>query len=390
MSIRDPEVLEALRDQPELLAIADAVEDTQRPGPSPRRRALLTRSAVVVAVGAAALIAVLLWPSGGNRNPVLDRALAAIGDGPVLHLVTEAPSATQPELVNLQTGRTTVPKFVFETWTERRMKRLHTLMREDGRVVGEILFPQDRTPDMHIGPVDPAFAAIWTGYRDALATGKAKLVGEGTLYGHQVYFLQFRSPFHDSPGDEVAVDQSTYEPVAFRSIFAGRHFDTRVLLFRMEPFSSTDFQRRTSLRSLAGVSVGGGGMQVAPVRPGESAKPWLSAGSSIAGLKQTGVHQTQTTSARGTANGFHIVYGAESRPRKSVTVDEVKRAADPSEWKGIPEGSMRLVPAEASDGNGSPYDIWTGYLVRSGVYVTIETGVSRAAALEAARALRPA
>ena len=48
------EVLEALRYQPELLAIADAVEETQRPPRSSHLR-ILTRSAVVLAVGAAAL-----------------------------------------------------------------------------------------------------------------------------------------------------------------------------------------------------------------------------------------------------------------------------------------------------------------------------------------------
>jgi hypothetical protein len=40
MSIRDPEVLEALREQPELLAIADAVTETQQLPRSSRRRVL--------------------------------------------------------------------------------------------------------------------------------------------------------------------------------------------------------------------------------------------------------------------------------------------------------------------------------------------------------------
>jgi hypothetical protein len=34
--------------------------------------------------------------------------------------------------------------------------------------------------------------------------------------------------------------------------------------------------------------------------------------------------------------------------------------------------------------------MWTGELVQDGVYVTITTGVSRPAVLEAARSLRPA
>jgi hypothetical protein len=164
MSIRDPEVLEALHDEPELLAIADAVEETQR---LPSRRRALSRSAVLVAVGAAALVAALLWPSGGGRNPILDRALAAIGNGPVLHLVSRAP--TGQELVNLKTGRTTLPTFEFESWSDRSLRRFHFLIRENGRVVAELLYPQDRTRDMHVDAPDAAYAAFWSGYRRALS-----------------------------------------------------------------------------------------------------------------------------------------------------------------------------------------------------------------------------
>jgi hypothetical protein len=387
MTIRDPEVLEALSEQPELLAIADAVTETQQP-PRPARGRLLTRAAVVAAVGAAVLIAVLLWPSGGKQNPILDRALAAIGDGPVLHLVTQAP--TGQELVNLRTGRTTVPTVTFETWSDRNMQRFHVLMRENGRVVAEILFPQDRTADMHVGPVDPAYAAIWSGFREALASGKAKITGEGTVYGHRVYWLEFDSRLERSPRNVVAVDRTTYEPVAFRTVSPGRHVDTRVLLFQMEPFDSSDFQRQTSgPNPLTGVSHGSA-VQVAPVGPGKPAKPWLTAGSAIAGVKLNAVHQTQTTSGGKTSNGFELVYGPEGEQRQSLTIDEEKRPADASEWKGIPEGSMRLSVGESSDGNGPPYAFWTGYFVRNGVFVTITTGLSRAAALETARALRPA
>jgi hypothetical protein len=392
MSIRDPEVLEALRDQPELLAIADAVDETQRLPTSSRRR-VVSRSAALVAVGVAVLVAVLLWPSGSSRNPVLDRALAAIGEGPILHLVTQMP--TGQEFVNLDTGRSSTPTFELETWSDRSMSRLHLLMREDGRVVGEILFPQDRTPDMHIGPVDPSYAALWSGYRKALADGKAKVAGEGKLYGHQVYWLQFNSRV--APDNEVAVDRSTYEPVAFRTNGSGRHVDTRVLLFRMEPFSSSDFERQTSgPNPLTGESHGSR-VQVGPVGPGEPAehaKPWLTAGPSIAGLANTAVHPTQITSDTGTSNGFQLVYGPEDGIRRSLTVEEAKHPDDPSEWKGIPNGSMRISAGRGSEGTSegkqSEYTVWTGSLVLDGVYVTITTGVSREAVLEAARALRPA
>jgi hypothetical protein len=381
MSIRDPEVFEALRDEPELLAIADAVEETQR---LPFRRRALSRSAVLVAVGAAALVAVLLWPSGGGRNPILDRALAAIGNGPVLHLVSRA--STGQELVNLKTGRTTLPTFEFESWSDRSLRRFHFLIRENGRVVGEFLYPEDRTTDMHVDAPDAAYAAFWSGYRRALSSGKAKIVRKGSLYGRPVYWLTF-----NAPRNEVAVDRRTYKPVAFRSISpSGRHFDTRVLLVRTEPFSTSAFKRRTSVPNPVTGGIGSSETRVLPLGPGSPRRPWLRAGSTIAGLKLVAVHRTQTTSGRKTTNGFELVYGSQGDLRRSLTIDEARHPDDPSEWKGIPKGFMRFSVGFGGEDNRRPYTSWTGYLVRHGVYVSITTGVSRAAFFQAARALRPA
>jgi hypothetical protein len=384
MSIRDPEVLEALREEPELLAIADAVKDTQ-PLPSSFRGPAVSRWVALVAVGVAALVAVLLWPSGGEKSPIIDRALAAIGDGPVLHLVVRTP--TGQEVVNVNTGRTTVPTVEVETWSDRSLKRFHLLMRENGRVIGEVLFPQHRTKDMELNANDPAYAALWSGYTDALTSGKAKIMGEGSVDGHPVYWLSF-----GSPRDEVAVDRRTYKPVVFWSTSAsGRRSDSRVLLARTEPSSASAFERRTSAPSpLEGGSSFSSG-ETGPVAPSNRGQPWLLAGSTIAGLKLNGVNATQTTSGRNTSNGFQLVYGSEGGfGKKSLTIDEAKRPGDPSEWKGIPDGFMRLSFGEGSDNDNRAYTIWTGNLVQNGVYVTITTSVSRAAVLEAARALRPA
>jgi hypothetical protein len=287
----------------------------------------------------------------------------------------------------LQTGRRIVPKVVFESWSDRNLKRFHVLYRENGKVVGEFMFPEDRTRDTHIGPIDPAYAALWSGYRQALASGKAKIAGKGSLYGHPVYWLWF-----SSRSNEVAVDRRTYKPVAFRSVTGkGRHFDLRVLLARTEPFSSFAFERRTTRPNpLSGGSSHSSGVQVAPVGPSKPGKPWLRAGSTIAGLNLSAVHQTQTTTEGKTTNGFELVYGSASSMRRSVTIDEAKRPDDPGESNGIPRGFVRLTVGEGSEGNGPTYTIWTAYLVRHGVFVTITTGVSRAAALEAARALKPA
>src|SRR5437762_59997 len=57
---------------------------------APRRRFLLRGVPASVVALAACLLIVLAWPFGGSgRSGVLDRALAALGHGPVLHVVRE-------------------------------------------------------------------------------------------------------------------------------------------------------------------------------------------------------------------------------------------------------------------------------------------------------------
>jgi len=88
MTMRDPEVLDVLRNEPELLALADALADTQRLRSS-RLRRLSPRVAGVAAVAAGIAAVVLLWPGGSGNNSILGRAAAALGDDAVLHLVGE-------------------------------------------------------------------------------------------------------------------------------------------------------------------------------------------------------------------------------------------------------------------------------------------------------------
>ena len=387
MTIRDSEVLEALRDEPELLAIADAVAETQ-PSERHSRRRVVSRSAALVAVGAAVLAAVLLWPSsGGGRNRILDRAQAAIGYGPVLHLIARVPSGE--ELVDIRTGRSTVPTYEVESWTDRDLTRVHTILRIDGRIVGEVLLPQDGGSDVDVD-IDPAYVALWTGYREALAAGTAKIEREGTLYGHAVYWLVFPAPGGGSARNEVAIDRKTYQPLEFRFRTGSTQRDERVLLARMEPFSTSAFTRLTSGPSpLSGETTQSSGVVEGSVHPGKVPKGWLDAGPTIGGLKLSSVSPTQEASGRKTGTGLELFYGSEESFRRSVTIDETRSPLDATEWESIPKGSIRITKGGGSD-NGGEYVEWSGYVVEDGVYVTIRTGVSRAAVLEAARALRPA
>jgi hypothetical protein len=120
-------------------------------------------------------------------------------------------------------------------------------------------------------------------------------------------------------------------------------------------------------------------------------KPWLRAGPRIARFGLSSVHSTQEMSGPRSARGVVLTYGREAAtPVHSITIKELERPVElPSDWNGIPRGFVRIEPGETSSGAGRSQPLWTGYLVVHGIYVTIDTGVSRAALLKAAQALRP-
>jgi hypothetical protein len=396
VTLRDPEVIETLRDEPELLALADAFAGTQRPQ---RRRArrLAPRVAAVAAAAAAIAAVVLLWPSGGGNNRILGRALAAIGDGPVLHLLMQVPTGSV--LVNLDSGKRVVEKMQIESWSDRDFERAHLVMRFDGRA-GDLLLPEDGSkPGATVGPVDPAYAAFWTGYREALANGDAKLEGQDTVDGHAVYWLGFASFEPGRPGTEVAIDRETYKPVVIRnSAPGGRYADMRVLVAETIPYRASDFKRvGVNLFEGSGSSSSGGGSASIPGQQPSTTvtAPWLTAGKRVAGLALASVSPSTTTTDDKTIDGLTLVYGQGRgvfpEPGPNVlSIEELSRPDDPLEWKGIPPGWISVQEGFGGSGPGSMHPTWTGTLAKHGIYVTISTGAGEDAVLEAARGLHPA
>ena len=128
MSLRDREVLDLLRDEPELLAIADAVSDTHN---APRQ---LGRSAVGAVALAAAAIFILrprcaLGPWRRREGSVLDRALAAIdSSGPVTHMTMR---------LDVTRAGHTFPSIVMESFYDKRAGLVRVVSRSDGKVLGD-------------------------------------------------------------------------------------------------------------------------------------------------------------------------------------------------------------------------------------------------------------
>jgi hypothetical protein len=389
MRVRDPEILELLREEPELLALADALAETQRP-PSPSRLGRAVPRVVAAAAAVAAVVAVVLFAPGGGGGPgIVDRALAAIGKGRVLHLVMRVPSGEV--LVDLKSGRRTVETLEIEDWSDQSGGgREHLVMRFRG-VVADIVFPDDAHGGTSVGKVDPAFAALASGYRQALVSGDAKLERRGIVAGRPVYWLRFAPTKPGRPGTEVAIDRRTYKPMVFRTSSGGRHFDARVLVAETIDFRASDFKRVGA--SLFGGSGSSGSASVFPANEHLVLRaPWLTAGKRIAGLRLTTVARYDVTTRNRQIKGIQLVYGTRSRhgfaePRKdSLTIEELAQPDDPNAWKHIPPGSVSIQEGTSSDGHRTQ-PIWTAKLVVQGVYVTIETGRGERAVLRAARTL---
>jgi hypothetical protein len=391
MTIRDAEVIELLADKPELLAIADAVSATQRNPSRSTRRRVAARAGLVGAVAAAVIVAVLAWPQANSPGGVVGRALAAIGDGRVMHVVTESPSGIV--YVNLKTGHRTAPIMREELWADRQLDHFHLVLSLDGRILGDMLFPQDAKNGTGLpSSSNPAFLALWTGYRAALKNGSATLAGRGTVLGHRVYWLAFKPPSPEPVPEriEVAVDAHTYKPILNRTYANGRHFDERVLVAKATAYNATDFKRRGP--SLLGGSGGSStGASSGPPKPPALRAPWLTAGKTVAGLRLRGVSQfseyTTVAGKRKSAHGIELTYGP---PQPSATtIDELLRLDDPRPWTGLPADSVRIEQGDERSDKGGAHPMWTGYLKKDGVYVTISTQKSERALLEIARALRP-
>jgi hypothetical protein len=200
MTIRDHEVLEELRDDPELLALADAVVETQR-----LRRRTPLGALTAVAVAAAVLFALVLaspWDSGGGKAPVVDRALAAIeGQGPVVHLT-----------IRFQLdGRRTAQPVTTESFYDQKQGLLRVVSSIEGKTVSD--YTTIGTEDEF--STSPGLLEGAAFYREALTSGRAKVVDEGVWNGRPVYWVQLEKG--GGPGPlRVGIDRESYRPVVFR------------------------------------------------------------------------------------------------------------------------------------------------------------------------------
>jgi hypothetical protein len=375
------------------------------------RRSWWRLPSVVVAAGVAtAAVAVLLIsPWSGSDGGLVQRALAAIGDGPVVHLVTEyAPSTVY---VNLKTGRESAGTLRTETWFDRENDRYRSIETQGGRLLDDQLGTYRNRRGNQVTAATHFFVALATG----LKSSSAKLVGRGTFDGRPIYWLRLGF-------SEVGVDAHTYKPILFRSRSGKRYLYERILVAKAIGYDPSDFERR--------------GPKQMPAFPGQLAAgyafgstdraangtvvraPWLTAGTAVAGLRLRAVtpftirktkHRFSYGAPRPEAiHGLALVYGSPSlavatalptpvnvygRPRDALaatrftTVYELPHAPRTPPWFGVPAGSVEIQSGYTTVGSHVVRTPWIGYLSREGRDITISTPLGPHALLRIAHGL---
>jgi hypothetical protein len=181
-----------------------------------RLRGRPVRAGAVVAVVAAIAVAVLAWPFGTDQPSLLERARAAIGDGPVVHAVLRGEWGGT--LIDLTTGERSPVHGENEIWYDSEQGRVHVVSRLGDAVLHDEAFTAKEPP--------ADYAALARDYRRALDSGTARVAGEDTIDGEPVVWVTIRSLLLPDVADgknhefaeQVAVSRETHKPVALRAL----------------------------------------------------------------------------------------------------------------------------------------------------------------------------
>jgi hypothetical protein len=177
----------------------------------------------MLALAAAVLGAIAFWPSNSPHGGILQRALAAVGDGPIIHIVYRDQAAET--LVDLATGQRTSLADQHEVWYDPS-EGLREVTSFNGTVQDTFVDAADKIPSQD----QQTDAGILNGYRQALQDGTATLSPEQTFDGQQVYWVQFQGQMYPNVADgkehdfshEVAIDASSYQPIYVRETLDGQ------------------------------------------------------------------------------------------------------------------------------------------------------------------------
>jgi hypothetical protein len=411
MGALDPRVAEALDELVPPRPAPDRWDDIVFASAPRRSRRWIAAAVPVAAVAGVAALA-LAWPFGGSgpQGTILERAAAAIGDGPVLHVVMR--EGWGGTLVDLDTGERRDLHAEKEIWHDAE-RGTHTIFRFDGTFVGDHVDPPDpRTSlDDYVGKT---FAAIATGLRDGIRKGTVRVLEDGAVEGEPVHWVRVDAKMLPDVEDgklhewahDVAVSQERAEVVATRETRDGTVSPggiAVVLEAEALPAGAGDFTAEADTRrepTLVEMGRGRTGLTLAEATA-RLGRPALWAGPRVARLELATVWEDVLRQRTGRAGpwrdhgGVSLFYGVLDDAGNPVYGHHDFDGFVPEPYVRITETSrpprfrvsaQAYVPPEGSvhlSGHGR------GVLHRDGVHVMIEAP-SDEVVLSVARALEPA
>ena len=305
-----------------------------------RSRRLPLRLATAVALVAVAAGVVALWPSGTGPG-VIDRALAATAGGPVLHLVYE--SDLEHVLVDLETGERTEVTAEQEVWFDPAAG-----LRETQRFEGVVQFDVA----LGAGEVSEHARALYTslgaGYREALESGQAEVLGEDVVEGTPVYWIKIGPNNHD-----VAVSRETFEPVFIRVTQNGTTGLTRIVAYETTAAGSAPLEVAEPVRLPSELGSYGADVELADAAS-LLGRPPVWAGPDLHGFALDSLRELRLPAPGGAITGLSLAYGSTgggahveisqaAEPVDSLTMIAGVRGYEPPEGMLLLSGTMALL-----------------------------------------------
>ena len=284
--------------------------------PVRKRRRVQLRLAVAAALVAAIAVVVAFWPAGGSGPSVVERALAATGDGGVLHLVYE--SELPRALVDLETGERTEVRAEHEVWFDPQAG-----LRETERFEGVVQFDVSLGADEMSEHASSIYTSLGASYRQALESGRATVVGEDVVEGTPGWWIRIAA------GHDVGVSGDTFEPAYIRVTQGGTPALNRIVSYETVAAGSAPLEASAPKGLPDDLGTYGSEIELADAATllGRDAV-WAAGG--LHGFPLGSVRELKLPAKQGDIAGVSLVYG--SRPGRPARRDhggrEARRRAD--------------------------------------------------------------
>jgi len=375
----DREILDLFKDRSDLLAVADAVASTQsRRVPFARRR--FVRLSFVPAVAAVAALALLVVATPWQHaQPAIDsqvffqRALAVIGDRPVLH-VRMSYSSTHDNVVDLATGDPRVRIYHGEFWTDAEHHVTRSRYRiDDGPTLEGVMHNRG------VAGLDPVFKGFATQYRNALEQGSARIVGRTDVGGRPAVRIQFASAPNAASYEVMTVDAATLVPLTVEYVTPTRETATVMQISKMEslPYGPALFKSSSPAPRYPNLTTAQGGTVTVQEASRILGRPVLGLdGRTPDSIERTTVTGTDSTGAE--VDGEYVVlrYG-----------DDFVTLTGPVGAESMGFGLVNVTPPEGTIEITADREGGMGWMKRGDLTVILD--IPHGDVLSAARSLRP-